>query len=186
MEVRSKINFFARAMKMACFILGLILTGCYPFKTSHDFDLLADFTRYKTYSFSERSLEYRQLINGERLLMAIETQMSKRGFEKSADPDVLVDLYVKLEQKEKTMVTTTRPSPWAQGYSTGFNVAEVTTENYREGALFISILDQRQKRVVWQGRGEKVVKEGVSAKARKKRIDEAVARIFRSYPFLHN
>jgi hypothetical protein len=62
-------------------------------------------------------------------------------------------------------------------------VNEVTTESYREGALIISIVDVSQKRIVWQARGHRVIGEKTLPKTREKRIDKAVAVIFRSYPF---
>lgn len=170
-------------MKIFFFIICLAVTGCYTIKTNYDFDLLADFSKYNTYSFSEQSLDYKRLIDGERLLMAIEKEMSKHGFTKSDDPDILIDLYVKLEQKSATVVPPDTPSPWARGYGVGFKVTEVTTENYDEGTLVISVLDIRQQKIVWQGRAKKTIKEKALPKAKKKRIDKAVALIFESYPF---
>jgi hypothetical protein len=164
----------------------LLLHSCAGIKTSYDYDLMIDFSKYQTYSFSSRSEQYLSSINGPRLLAAIDHEMMRRSFRKTDDADVVIDILVKREEKEKTITNYNNVSQWSEGYSVGFRVAEVSTEKYGEGTVFINMLDVRQKKVVWQVRATKLLRENSSPKRRQANIDKAVAKMFKYYPFRVN
>jgi hypothetical protein len=172
-------------MKVVCMVF-LFLCSCNATKTSYDYDLLIDFSKFRTYDFSERSLVYGRQISGSTFLAAVGKEMARRGFKKSKDPDVLIDLFVFQEQKEKETVTThDQSNPWAPGYSTGFKVRTTSIDEYTEGTIFISMLHEQQKKIVWQARTTGVLKQKKS-EVRTKRIHKAVAKMFETYPFRTN
>lgn len=174
-------------MRACAFLMVLVsLVQCNPLKTSFDYDLLSDFSKYHTWNFSPAASEYGRMVNGQTLLTAIEREMQKRGFAKSDDPDVLIDIFVKLDENEKTIVTSSGGSPWSTGYSSGFKVTEVSSEQYQVGSVVLSMLDEQQKKVVWQGRAQKALRNDSSSDGRRKRINKAVEEIFKTYPFRYN
>jgi hypothetical protein len=164
-------------------IISILLCSCYPLKTSYDYDLLTDFSNFNTYSFSSKSQQYMTSINGPRFFAAIDTEMRKRGFKKAGDPDVVIDIYIKNDEKEKTVVSYDGASQWSSGYGVGFKVNEVSTEKYAEGTVFINMLDEHQKKIVWQVRATKLLQLNNSPNKRQKNIDLAVAKMFKHYPF---
>lgn len=95
-------------MKRIAFVVFLAaLTACSTLKVSYDFDGQADFTKYKTYAFTEEALKLPiQQLNRDRLLTAIEAELAAKGFTKSEDnPDALIDLHVRAEEKMEATAT---------------------------------------------------------------------------------
>ncbi|HEX5171074.1 MAG TPA: DUF4136 domain-containing protein, partial [Cyclobacteriaceae bacterium] len=135
-------------MKKYLFISFLMVaSACSTLKVTYDYDKQADFAKYKTYAFSEdsKNLGINQL-NRDRILSAIETQMAAKGFTKSDNPDVLVDVHVRAEQKMDATATTTPTygygGPWRYGYGGGFSTTQINYNEYVEGTLFVNLVDK--------------------------------------------
>ena len=178
-------------MKSLYYLFVIVfISSCSSLKTSYDFDKTTDFSSYKTYAFSEDAMKLPiQELNRNRLLNAIDQQMTAKGFTKSSDPDVLIDLHVKAEQKKDATATTTGPgmyggygAPWRYGYGAGFSTTQINVNEYTEGTLFVNMVDKNADKLVWQGRATKVLDEDASPEKREKNINEAVAKIFEKYP----
>lgn len=96
--------------------LLVVLAACSSLKVTYDYDSQADFAKYKTYAFSEDAMKLPiGDLNRDRVLKAIETEMTAKGFTKSDTPDVLIDLHVKAEEKMDATATTSGP-----GYGAGY------------------------------------------------------------------
>jgi hypothetical protein len=167
--------------------LLIAVTSCSSLKVTYDYDKQADFAKYKTYAFSEdtKNLKMNQL-NRDRILNAIETQMAAKGFTKSDNPDALVDVHVRAEQKMDATATTTPTygygGPWRYGYGGGFSTTQINYNEYVEGTLFVNLVDKASEKIVWQGRATKTIDEDASAEKREKNINTAVQQIFAKYP----
>lgn len=168
------------------YFLAAVIAACSSIKASYDYDKQADFSNYKTYAYSEGTLKLPvQELNRNRVLEAIDHEMSARGFSKSDNPDVLLDLHVKTEQKRDATATTTGAGmyrPWAYGYGGGFTTTQIDVNDYIEGTLFINMVDKASDKLVWQGRGTKVIDEDASAEKREANINKGIASIFENYP----
>ena len=103
--------------KIALLTLLIISTACSSIKTSFDYDKEVDFTKYKTYAFSEDAVNLKiDDLNRKRLLTALENQMTLKGFTKSATPDIIVDIHVKGQQYQTATATTTGTGYGYGGY----------------------------------------------------------------------
>ena len=163
----------------------LLLAGCSSVTTSFDYDKSADFTKYKTYAFTEHATKMPgiQELDRDRILAAIDTEMAKRGFTKSDEPDALVDAFVKTE--EELSATATTPGSygrWGYGYGWGSNTTHIDYNKYIKGTLFVGVIDKGTDKIVWQGRGSKTLNEKVSPARKEANINSAVAAIFLKYP----
>jgi len=164
----------------------LALFACSTIKTSFDYDKQADFSKYKTYQFSNEvsAIPINQL-NRDRLIAAIETEMAAKGFTKSDNPDVLIDIIIKADQKVDATATTTGTGyryPYRYAYGGGFSTTQVTYNEYTVGTLFISMVDNSMQKIVWQGIGVKTLNENASPEKREENINYAVKQIFLNYP----
>ncbi|MFZ2905567.1 MAG: DUF4136 domain-containing protein [Cyclobacteriaceae bacterium] len=167
--------------------LVAVMAGCSSVNISSDFDKQADFSKYKTYTFSEEALKLPVGdLNRDRILKAVETELAAKGFSKSDSPDVIVDLNVKAEQKMDATATSTGPGyyggPWRYGYGGGFSTTQINYNEYIEGTLFVNMVDKSTEKIVWQGRGTKTLDEDADADKREKNINYAVKMIFAKYP----
>jgi len=176
--------------KIYLILLTFMFASCSSLKTSYDYDKQSDFSSFKTYSYTEEAVNLPiQELNRTRLINAIDQQMTTKGFTKSDNPDVLIDLHVKAEQKQDATATTTGPgmyggygAPWRYGYGGGFSTTQINVNEYVEGTLFINMVDKAANKLVWQGRGTKVLDEDVSPEKREANINTAVTEIFKNYP----
>jgi hypothetical protein len=164
----------------------IALAACSSVTTTYDYDKTVDFTKYKTYNFSEDALKLGiQELNRNRLLAAIDNEMTARGFTKSDNPDALIDLQAKLEQKRTATATTSGGGMYGYGrygYGGGFSTTTVNYDDYTEGTLFINFVDKGTEKIVWQGRGTKTLVENASPEKREANINNGVKMIYEKFP----
>ena len=174
-------------MKKLLLLLAAIylLDACSTVKVSSDFDREANFTSYKTYSFTKEALELPVGdINRKRVLDAVANELAAKGLTSSDQPDVWVDLKVNTQQKESA--TASSSSPYGAGYGYrwggGFSTTTINVHQYTEGTLFVDIIDADKKQLVWQGRAVGTLDPDASAQKRETNINAAVKQIFTKYP----
>ncbi|MDH4059017.1 MAG: DUF4136 domain-containing protein, partial [Cyclobacteriaceae bacterium] len=176
-------------MKKILFVnLLLVAAACSSLKVTYDYDKQANFANYKTYSYTNDALNLPiGDLNRDRVINAIDAEMTAKGFSKSDSPDVLIDLHVKAEEKVDATATTTGPGygyggPWRYGYGGGFSTTSINYYEYVEGTLFVNMIDSSTEKIVWQGRGTKTIDEDASASKREQNINYAIKQIFTKYP----
>lgn len=170
--------------------------SCSTIRVTTDYDSSANFEAYKTFAFTDEALNLNiDELNRNRLLRAIETELTARGFTRSESPDVLLDLNVKTEEKNKTTTTTTTTPVfygrlgryygpgYRYGYGAGFTNTQIDYETYIDGTLFIDMIDAGKKQLVWQGRGTGAINTDESQKTKEENINNAVRQIFMQYPY---
>lgn len=161
------------------------VTGCSSLVTSFDYDESADFSKFKTYAFSEHALSLPEIqqLDRDRILEAIENELTERGFTRSDTPDALVDVFVKAEEEISATATNTGGyGRWGYGYAWGGGTTHIDYNKYTKGSLFISLIDMSVEKIVWQGRGTKTLNENVSPERKEANIKTAVEAIFSKYP----
>ena len=168
----------------ACLLV--FAASCSSIKVSSDFDKTATFPAYKTYAFTPEALALPlDDINRNRLLSAIEKELAAKGFTKSDNPDVLIDLNIKTQTQQTATATNTGGyygRGYRYGYGGGFSTTTINYDTYTDGTLFIDMIDATKKQLVWQGRGTKTLEEDASQKRREENINYAVKQIFVKYP----
>ena len=171
-------------------IVALLLgfSACSTLKVSYDFDKQSNFAAYKTFAFSEETLTLPiGDLNRDRFINAIETEMAAKGFSKSDNPDVVIDLRIRADEKTEAYATT-MGSPgfhggyWRYGYGGGFSSTQINYDQYIEGTLFVNMVDISTEKIVWQGRGTKTIDENANATKRESNINYVVKQIFTKYP----
>ena len=168
-------------------LLAVGIISCSSVRTSYDIDKSVDFTKFKTYGYTEDALKLPvQDLNKDRIFTAVDRELTSRGLTKSDTPDLLIDLNVKAEQKTEATATTTGTGmyggPWRYGYGGGFTTTSIDYNNYIEGTLFVNAIDRSTEKIVWQGRGTKTVDETASPQKRENNINNGIKAIFAQYP----
>jgi hypothetical protein len=154
-----------------------------------DYDKLADFAKYKTYAFSQEALKLPiGDLNQARVIAAVETEMAAKGFSKSENPDIIVDILVKAQEKVDATATTSGTGYYGgyggmrYGYGGGFTTTSINYDEYIEGTMFITFVDVSTQKIVWQGRGTKTIDEDANADKREANINAAIKAIIAEYP----
>lgn len=173
-----------KKLLLSLLALGLF-SACSTVKVSSDFDREANFASYKTYAFTKEAQELPVGdINRKRILDAVSNELAAKGFTKSDQPDVWIDLKVSAQQKESATATTSSPYGAGYGYrwGGGFSTTTINVEHYTEGTLFVDMIDVSKKQLVWQGRAVGTLDPDADAKKREYNINQAVKQVFTKYP----
>jgi hypothetical protein len=157
-------------------------------KVSYDYEKSANFASFKTYAHKDGTKVGQPLID-DRIVAAIDTQMTAKGFTKSeSNPDVVVIYHIAFD-KEKDIST------YSSGYGGGYGAygygwgggwaGGTTTTQVRDilvGTMVIDIADAKKNQLAWRGMGVKEVNTQANPEKRDKSINEAVKKIFKNYP----
>lgn len=172
------------------------LAACSPgLQVRSDQDPNADFGSFRTWNFfDELGVEggYNSPVFGEHFRAAISREMSERGYRQSSDPDLLVNVTIRADDKVKMKNYTapymsggyySRPGSPYYGTSMGVGVGSVSrATEVTEASVFIDLVDNASDGLVWQG---VAVTEANDATAQRLRdaIYTAVNRIYEQYPY---
>lgn len=121
-----------------------------------------DLASYRSFAFysplATDSAGYETMLTT-RLKRAVRSGLESRGYVYAeADPDLLVNFFVNIEDKQEIRTYNTAPVGYGYyGYRYGLYGGwgtEVHTVNYKEGTLTIDLVDADQKLLAWQGQAE--------------------------------
>lgn len=165
-------------------LLFLVLGSCASVRVASDYDKNVDFTQYKTFAFYKTGIDKVEIsdLDKKRILRAIEEQMLAKGFTKSENPDLLVNIFTK--SREQVDVNTFNAG-WGYGWGWGwspwmFGGGRTSVSRTTEGTLFIDLIDAKKKEMIWQGEGEGDLTKNTDKK--EERIKEFVTKILEQYP----
>ena len=178
----------------------LLLSACTSRQLRSDYDTRADFSQYRTYNFYEqagpRDTEYRSFFS-EYMMVAISKEMEARGYEKSDDPDLLVNFNGMLQEKAR-VTTSTVPSMTGAGwgwdsyydYRSGFYdpwmdygyTTETRISEYTEGTFNIDLIDARKNKLVWEVVGVSDISQK-ELEELEETVNKGVPAYFAEYPF---
>lgn len=181
-------------------LLVMFLASCTSVRVLSDYDKEVNFASFKTYAFYKTGIDRAQIsdLDKKRILRAIETEMSKRGFSKSENPDILVSLFTK-ENEQVDIYNNNWGGGfgwgWGGGLGWGWNPyfmggfgpgwgwgggTNVSTRT--QGSLYIDLIDAKNKALVWQGKGVGTLNNTKNIEKKEERIREFVAEILTQYP----
>jgi len=194
MQTRSMFKHLSRLVLLST--AALLITGCASKPTIEtDYDHTADFSQYKTYAFfNPMGIEGPNYssIYGSIFRDAISKEMDSRGYTKSDNPDLLINVSGRLQ--DKTKVTTTSDPYMSGGYYGyrrgaygawgGYGYGTTThVSNYTEGTVNVDIVDRAQKRMVWEGVAVGRVNEKRTSDETRANIYSGIKDMFAGYPF---
>jgi hypothetical protein len=170
-------------MKKLYPILALlfVLASCQTIKYISDYNSSTDFTAYKTYNmmqWNKGNDRYLNNLDKQRVLAAIDMEMTRLGFTKSTTPDAMLNVHVIIEEKTGTHAYTT----YMGGYYTPFGYGVTTYQDYTYlvGTLVIDMFDEKTKQQIWQGGAIGEVEEGNERK--EENVNRIINRIMKKYP----
>lgn len=149
-------------------------------------DPAADLARFRTFSFLEADPKAKGAIADkrvyDRLRYMIAQNLGKRGYQpaapgKPADLGVLFAGHV--EPKQRVLMTG-RPGPYS--YNWGHSeLGGQSTLDYREGTLFVDLVDLSKDHLVWRTRITEALTAGYSEENWKK-VDRSLGEAFKKLP----
>lgn len=194
MHTHSMISKISRYAMLA--VVALLLTACASGpKIESDYDHTVDFSQYRTYGFfNPMGIENPNYssIYGSIFRAAITREMENRGYTLSDDPDLMINVSGRLQ--DKTKVTTTSDPYMAGGYYGyrrgaygawgGYGYGTTThVSNYTEGTINVDMVDRALKRMVWEGVAVGRINEKKTNDETRANIHAGITEMFAGYPF---
>ncbi len=158
----------------------LCLTSCNTVKVAADYDKDINFNTYRTFAFFKTGIDKAEIsdIDKRRILRAIETELLAKGYTKSENPDVLISIFTKSEQRVDVYNNNWGYGAWGYG-AWGWN-RPVNVSTSTEGTLYIDVIDNSKKILIWQGMGTGYLSPNIEKK--EERITEFVSKVMEKYP----
>jgi len=165
----------------------LFLASCSSVQVSTDYDNSVNFSQFKTYAFMKDGVDKINIsdLDKKRILKAIDEEMTSKGYTKSENPDLLINLFT--DAKQVVNVNTYyggwgyygyyRPwgwNPWMMG--PGYQSVSTSTQ----GILFVDVLKADNKELIWQGKGSGYLTTNQNKKDA--RIKEFVTKVLETFP----
>ena len=172
-----------KVIKIIPVFMFLFLCSCSSVIVNSDYDINIDFTKYKTFGFQKSGIDKVEIsdLDKKRILRAIDSEMTKKGFAKIETPDLLITIFTK--EREQVDVNQYN-SNWGYGWRWGWDPfmwgGQTTVTKTTEGTLFIDIIDAAKKELIWQGEGDGYLTKKMEEK--EARINEFVIKILAQYP----
>ncbi|KAA2219934.1 MULTISPECIES: DUF4136 domain-containing protein [Maribacter] len=177
-------------------LLGLVfLSSCSSVRVLSDYNQEANFNEYKSYAFYKTGIDKAQIsdLDKKRILYAIEDEMASRGFVKSENPDLLISIFTKEEERVDVYNNNFGwgwggawgwgPAwAWGPGWGWGWGGWGPNVSTRTQGSLYIDLIDTKNRELVWQGKGEGTLANTKNIEKKEQRIKEFVSQILEQYP----
>jgi len=160
----------------------LIISSCSSIRVAADYDRSVNFSSFNSFGFFEEGIKKVKIsdLDKRRILNAIENELISKGLKKSDNPDLLVNIITK-ERKEVNIYNQNFGMwGWSWGWGPTFGLNQTNISNSTNGTLFIDLIDNNKKELVWQGIGDGYLSTRMDRK--NERIIEFVTSILEKYP----
>ena len=187
--------------KIAIITLGFLgvflLNSCSGIKVISDTDPTVDWSQFSTleyYGWAEESDKILTRFDKERIENAFGDEFKRRGYSFVEDnADLIVTLFIVVEQKTQTTATTTSMGGGYGGYYGGYygygpgygwggghSTTSINEYDYAVGTLVCDVFDAKSETLLWEGIGTKTIDENPAK--REKNIPKAVQAIMAKFP----
>lgn len=167
-------------------LLVVMASSCSSVRVAADYDKDVAFNEFKTFAFYKPGIDKAEIsdLDKRRILRAIETELLAKGMTKSENPDMLVSIFTKSQQRVDVYNNAWGWGGWGwggygPGWGWGWDQPAVSTNT--EGTLYIDFINADKKDLIWQGMGTGYL---VTKNMEKKeaRIQEFVSKVLEKYP----
>lgn len=179
----------SRRYAIAGALVMLLVAGCTSGPSIYaNKDPGADFAAYKTYNFMNPLGTDRpgySSVLSQFLRTAASRELEARGYQKSDNPDLLLNFNVQTRDKIQTTTTPSGPAYGGYyGYRSGYNVwggYDTQVTQYTEGTLTVDVVDAARKQLAWDGTAVGRVRDE-ARKNLQPAIDKVMTQIFARFP----
>ncbi len=164
------------------FVLTFLIISCSSPKVAYDFDTNTDFSQYKTYNYATNLQTGLSPLDEKRLIQAVDASMVNKGFTKTENPSVYIDIQTKQFAQRNGNSVGIGLGGGSRGIGGGISVGLPVGKTKTNQELVLNIIDNTNKQLLWQAIGESALKEGVSPEEKQLHYTNLVVKIFEKYP----
>jgi hypothetical protein len=160
-----------------------LMSSCASVDVSTDYASNVDFSQYKSFAFYKPGVDKAEIsdLDKRRILRAIESELKQKGMVKSENPDLLISIITDAE-KNVNVYQNNFGYGWGWGWNPYFmgGPAYSNVSTSVDGILFIDLIDEQSRELVWQGMGQAILSRDREEKIEK--INFIVQEIMKAYP----
>src|SRR5690606_37055080 len=175
-----------KLFKFIPFLALMLFASCSSVQVNTDYDSSVNFNEFKTYAFMKDGVDKINIsdLDKKRILKAIDEELTAKGYTKSDNPDLVINLFTDAKQ---IVNINSYNAGWGYGYYRpwGWNPWMMGPEyqyvyTSTQGILDIEVLKDMKKEVIWQGKGSGYLSSKHSKKD--ERIKECVSKVLETFP----
>ena len=162
------------SLLLACALL--LATAAVARKVDVDWDhSTTDFSKYRTYAWVKPERPAKNALVDQRILAAIEEQVTAAGLQLVArDPDLLVTYNTGLGKERSAAILAS--ALWRMGNG----MAQIEDTSQDVNALEVDLIGATERKIIWRGVAGHAVSDKDAMNAEK--IQKAIANLFKKYP----
>jgi hypothetical protein len=127
-----------------------MLFSCSSVRVASDYDKEVKFESFKTYAYYKNGIDKVEIsdLDKKRILKNIDETMFAKGFTKSENPDMLINIFTKERQEVNVNQFN---AGWGYGWRWGWSpwmwggYTDTSVSKHVEGTLYIDIIDAQKK-----------------------------------------
>lgn len=167
-------------MRRLVFVIMIVCSIGAPFafgqKTNVDWDRnVTDFSTFKTYSWVKPLRPTPNPLMDQRIVAAIDAQLSAKGLQKTESGGDLLVTYSAGVHKETSAMTT-----GMGGWRMGGGMGRITPVVENQGTLVVDLSSGQNKNLIWRGAAADTLSDNPEKNTKK--IGKAVEKMFKNYP----
>ena len=145
-----------------------------------------NFSNFQTFNFLDISLKNEGMgdenaLGVQMLKNSLETKLTQKGFKKSENPDLWVNIGIVTEEKVQTRRTNFREAPIYIGQRNySWQSKEVEVGRYRLGTVSVDLVDANNNVPIWEGVVQGTITE--NPEKLKRRIDQGIEKLMEKIP----
>ena len=169
-----------RAAAGAVLLAGLVACASAP-KIKVGWDEHADFSKYHTWAWKPDG-SIQDAVWAKRCQDVLSDQLASNGLNQvnlDKNPDLWAVVHARLSSQ--TQVASFSPA-WGYGWGGWAAPYDTVTYEVPVGTMIIDLVDVRLKQVVWRGRANKAIEQGLSNEQREENLIAILKQLFAGYP----
>jgi Domain of unknown function (DUF4136) len=143
-----------------------------------DYDRNANFTQYKTYSWSDVKTKDPLLVD--RIKSAVNSTLSAKGLTQADSGGDLSIVAMEITKNQQTLNTFYDGGFGGWRWGRGFGNATTTTETYKVGTLVVDLFNTQSKELVWRGSSSDTLSNNSDKNI--KNLNKGVEKMFKHFP----
>ncbi len=166
-----------KTIMLSIAIVMLMSVAALAQQVKTDYDRKANFTQYKTYSWSSVKSKDPLVVN--RIKSAVDSTLAAKGLTEVDSGGDLSVVAMEITNNEQTLNTFYDGGFGGRRFG-GFGDATTTTETYKVGTLVVDLVDTQSKELVWRGSSSDTLSNESDKNI--KNLNKGVEKMFKHFP----
>ncbi len=163
-------------------VLTLLIVGCAPIQVTYDYDRTTRFEDYKTYSYYVDMNTGLSELDTKRLIRAIDSKMTAKGFRFSDTPDFFIDIKSREYLEGQRSAVGVGLGGGGGNVGGGISIGIPVGGSRVNRQIIIDFVDENKRQLFWQAVSESNYNPNAIPGEREERLNAIVEKVFLEYP----